>query len=84
MRFFSTHSTQQNKTPGRACYSTRCFVVCPNSIPIKNGVFGLYSNGGGDGSRTRVREGFTKAFSGRSLSIQFPASERRQTASRIW
>ena len=48
MRFFSTLSTQQNKTPGRACYSTRCFVVCPNSIPIKNGVFGLYSNGGAD------------------------------------
>ena len=41
-----------NKTPGRACYSTRCFVVCPNSVPIKNRVFGLYFNGGPEGIRT--------------------------------
>ena len=41
-----------NKTPGRACYSTRCFVVCPNSVPIKNRVFGLYFNGGDRGTRT--------------------------------
>ncbi len=41
-----------NKTPGRACYSTRCFVVCPNSVPIKNRVFGLYFNGGDEEDRT--------------------------------
>lgn len=35
-----------NKTPGRAYYSTRCFVVCPNRVPIKNRVFGLSFNGG--------------------------------------
>ncbi len=35
-----------NKTPGRAYYSTRCFVVGPNSVPIKNRVFGLSFNGG--------------------------------------
>ena len=41
-----------NKTPGRAYYSTRCFVVCPNSVPIKNRVFGLSFNGGPGGIRT--------------------------------
>ena len=41
-----------NKTPGRAYYSTRCFVVCPNSVPIKNRVFGLSFNGGPEGIRT--------------------------------
>ncbi len=41
-----------NETPGRAYYSTRCFVVCPNSVPIKNRVFGLSFNGGDEGIRT--------------------------------
>ena len=41
-------------------------------------------NGGGDGSRTRVREGLAIAFSGRSLSIEFPSSGRRQAAFRTW
>ena len=41
-----------NKTPGRAYYSTRCFVVCPNSVPIKNRVFGLSFNGGPEEIRT--------------------------------
>ena len=61
-----------NKTPGRACYSTRCFVVCPNSVPIKNRVFGLYFNGGAEGSRTPVRKHFDRTFSGRSPVSTFP------------
>lgn len=50
--FYSTHSTQRNKAPRRVYHSTRCFVVCPNSNPMKNNVFGLSSNGGDEGART--------------------------------
>lgn len=55
-----------NKTPGRACYSTRCFVVCPNNVPIKNRVFGLSFNGGIEGSRTPVRKKVLITFYERS------------------
>ena len=68
-----------NKTPGRACYSTRCFVVCPNSVPIKNRVFGLYFNGGGEGSRTPVRRWVDRTFSGCRRLLEFPVV-RHQSA----
>lgn len=54
------------QAPGRACHSTRCFVVCPNSVPMKNKVFGLYFNGGAEESRTPVRKPFSKTFYERS------------------
>lgn len=79
MRFFSTHSTQQNKTPGRVNYSTRCFVVCPNNIPMKNGVFGLYSNGGPEENRTPVRKPLSTTFSVGSQPLLFPTHRRRLT-----
>lgn len=66
-----------NKTPGRACYSTRCFVVCPNSVPIKNRVFGLYFNGGGEESRTPVRKPVRTAFYECSCSFNIPSASRR-------
>ena len=70
-----------NKTPGRACYSTRCFVVCPNNVPIKNRVFGLSFNGGAEGSRTPVRKHFNRTFSERSRVSTFPRrADTRRTA----
>lgn len=62
-----------NKTPGRAYYSTRCFVVCPNSVPIKNRVFGLSFNGGPGGARTLDLRVANAALSQLSYKPVYPA-----------